>query len=103
MARRQQFTTLSATFEQSVRFKINHQSMEISLFQAVTCLRGILDEVRLDSSPPSQGGNVHPLTSHVLAFMEGLLAYEDTAIIIASIYVEQEQSKNIFEELNYCI
>ncbi|CAF0744046.1 unnamed protein product [Adineta ricciae] len=75
IARRQQFTTLSATFEQS----------------AVACLRGILDEVRLDTSPPSQGGNVHPLTSHVLAFMEGLLAYEDTATIIASIYVEQEQ------------
>jgi hypothetical protein len=53
----------------------------------------VLDEVRLDSSSPSQGGNVHPLTSHVLAFMEGLLAYEDTATIIASIYVEQEQRK----------
>ena len=53
----------------------------------------ILEEVRSDGSPPSQGGNVHPLTSHVLAFMEGLLTYEDTAIIIASIYVEQEQSK----------
>ncbi|UJR14592.1 hypothetical protein I4U23_001587 [Adineta vaga] len=78
IARRQQFTTLSATFEQS----------------AVTCLRGIIDEVRLDTSPPSQGGNVHPLTSHVLAFMEGLLAYEDTATIIASIYVEQEQGIN---------
>ena len=62
----------------------------------MTCLRAILDEVRLDSSPPSQGGNVHPLTSHVLAFMEGLLVYEDTATIIASIYVEQDQSaKNI--------
>lgn len=36
---------------------------------------------------------MHPLTSHVLAFMEGLLAYEDSATIIASIYVEQEQSK----------
>jgi hypothetical protein len=47
----------------------------------------------LDSSPPSQGGNVHPLTSHVLAFMEGLLAYEDSATIITSIYVEQEQRK----------
>jgi len=78
VARRQQFTILSATFEQS----------------AVTCLRAILDEVRLDSSPPSQGGNVHPLTSHVLAFMEGLLVYEDTATIIASIYVEQEQRIN---------
>ncbi|CAF1166411.1 unnamed protein product [Rotaria sp. Silwood1] len=78
IARRQQFTTLSATFEQS----------------AVNCLRAILDEVRLDSSLPSQGGNVHPLTSHVLAFMEGLLAYEDTATIIASIYVEQEQRTN---------
>ncbi|CAF1011995.1 unnamed protein product [Rotaria sp. Silwood1] len=73
--RRQQFTTLSATFEQS----------------AVTYLRRILEEVTTDASPPSQGGNVHPLTSHVLAFMEGLLAYEDTATIIASIYVEQEQ------------
>ncbi|CAF4357324.1 unnamed protein product, partial [Rotaria sp. Silwood2] len=78
IARRQQFTTLSATFEQS----------------AVNCLRTIIDEVRLDSSPPSQGGNVHPLTSHVLAFMEGLLSYEDTATIIASIYVEQEQRTN---------
>ena len=55
----------------------------------------ILEEVRSDSSPPSQGGNVHPLTSPVLAFMEGLLAYEDTATIIASIYVEQDQSKRI--------
>ena len=53
----------------------------------------MLDEVRLDSSPLSQGGNVHPLTSHVLAFMEGLLAYEDTSTIIASIYVEQDQRK----------
>lgn len=77
VARRQQFTTLSATFEQS----------------AVTCLRLILDEVRLDASQPSQGGNVHPLTSHVLAFMEGLLIYEDTATIIASLFCEQEQSK----------
>ncbi|CAF0888730.1 unnamed protein product [Adineta steineri] len=80
VARRQQFTTLSATFEQS----------------AVTCLREILDEIRLDSSPPSQGGNVHPLTSHILAFMEGLLAYEDTATIIASLYVEQEQNIDTF-------
>jgi len=48
----------------------------------------------MDSSPPSQGGNVHPLTSHVLAFMEGLLSYEDTATIIASIYVEQDQRNN---------
>ncbi|CAF1085349.1 unnamed protein product [Rotaria sordida] len=75
---RQQFTILSATFELS----------------AVSCLRGILDEVRSDSSQPSQGGNVHPLTSHVLAFMEGLLAYEDAAIIIASMYVEEEQRTN---------
>ncbi|CAF4149294.1 unnamed protein product [Rotaria sp. Silwood2] len=75
VARRQQFTTLSATFEQS----------------AVTNLREILEEVTTDASSPSQGGNVHPLTSHVLAFMEGLLTYEDTATIIASIYVEQEQ------------
>ncbi|CAF3508067.1 unnamed protein product [Rotaria socialis] len=78
VARRQQFTTLSATFEQS----------------AVNCLRAVLDEVRLDASPPSQGGNVHPLTSHVLAFMEGLLGYEETATIIASIYVEQDQRMN---------
>jgi hypothetical protein len=67
----------------------------------VNCLRGILDEVRLDSSPPSQGGNVHPLTSHVLAFMEGLLAYEDTATIITSIYVEQEQREKIKNSLKY--
>jgi hypothetical protein len=50
--------------------------------------------VTTDASPPSQGGNVHPLTSHVLAFMEGLLAYEDTATIIASLYVEQDHRKN---------
>jgi hypothetical protein len=31
--------------------------------------------------------------------MEGLLVYEDTATIIASIYVEQEQSEKIFEVL----
>jgi hypothetical protein len=30
--------------------------------------------------------------------MEGLLVYEDTATIIASIYVEQEQSEEIFED-----
>ncbi len=30
--------------------------------------------------------------------MEGLLPYEDTATIIASIYVEQEQSEKIFED-----
>ncbi|CAF1027494.1 unnamed protein product [Adineta ricciae] len=78
VARRQQFTTLSATFEQS----------------AVACLRGILEEITTDSSPRSQGGNVHPLTSHVLAFMEGLLAYEDTATIIASRYVEQQQQRS---------
>lgn len=65
----------------------------------MTCLRGILDEVRCDASPPSQGGNVHPLTSHVLAFMEGLLVYEDTATIIASIYVEQDESEKIFSRL----
>ena len=59
----------------------------------MACLRAVLDEVRTDASPPSQGGNVHPLTSHVLAFMEGLLGYEDSAKIIASIYAEQEQSK----------
>ena len=47
-----------------------------------------------DSSPLSQGGNVHPLTSHVLAFMEGLLAYDDTAMIIASLYVEDEKRRN---------
>ena len=57
----------------------------------MNCLRGILDEVRLDISPPSQDGNVHPLTSHVLAFMEGLLAFEDTATRITSIFIEQEQ------------
>lgn len=61
----------------------------------------ILEEVKSDASPPSQGGNVHPLTSHVLAFMEGLLAYEETATIIASIYVEQEQSKHIFSEKTF--
>ncbi|CAF0808113.1 unnamed protein product [Didymodactylos carnosus] len=77
-ARRQQFTTLSATFEQS----------------AVSCLRHILDEIKLDSSPPSVGGNVHPLTSHVLAFMEGLLNFEETATIIASLYVDQEQKSS---------
>ncbi|CAF1227257.1 unnamed protein product [Adineta steineri] len=74
-ARRQQFTTLSATFEQS----------------AVVYLRSVLEEVTSDQQPPSQGGNVHPLTSHVLAFMEGLLAYDDTATIIATLYVEQQQ------------
>ncbi len=63
------------------------------LSQAVTYLKGILEEISTDSSPLSQGGNVHPLTSHVLAFMEGLLSYEDTATIIASIYVEQDQRK----------
>jgi hypothetical protein len=63
-------------------------------FQAVTYLQGILDEVNNDSSPISQGGNVHPLTSHVLAFMEGLLAYEDTATIIATLYAEKEQRKS---------
>lgn len=47
-----------------------------------------------DNSPLSQGGNVHPLTSHVLAFMEGLLAYDDTAMIIASLYVEDEKRKS---------
>jgi hypothetical protein len=31
--------------------------------------------------------------------MEGLLAYEDTATIIASIYVEQEQSEKNFKKL----
>ncbi len=60
----------------------------------MTYLREILEEVTTDLSPLSQGGNVHPLTSHVLAFMEGLLAYEDTATIIASIYVEYQQRKN---------
>ena len=55
-----------------------------------------MDEISTDTSPPSQGGNVHPLTSHVLAFMEGLLSYEDTATIIASLYVEQDLSKNDF-------
>ncbi len=60
----------------------------------MTYLRGILEEVGTDPSPISQGGNVHPLTSHVLAFMEGLLTYEDTATIIASIYVEKEGRKN---------
>ncbi|CAF0977096.1 unnamed protein product [Rotaria sordida] len=75
VARRQQFTTLSETFEKS----------------AVIYLRGILEEVTTDTSSPSQGGNVHPLTSHVLAFMEGLLTYEDTATTIASKYIEQEQ------------
>jgi hypothetical protein len=63
-------------------------------FQAVTYLQEILEEVNTDPSPLSQGGNVHPLTSHVVAFMEDLLSYEDTATIIASIYVEQEQRKN---------
>ncbi len=63
-------------------------------FQAVTYLREILDEVNADSSPISQGGNVHPLTSHVLAFMEGLLTYEDTTTIIATLYAEQEQRKS---------
>jgi hypothetical protein len=29
--------------------------------------------------------------------MEGLLAYDDTATIIASIYVEQEQSEKLFK------
>jgi hypothetical protein len=29
--------------------------------------------------------------------MEGLLAYDDTATIIASIYVEQEQSEELFK------
>ncbi|UJR32174.1 hypothetical protein I4U23_019640 [Adineta vaga] len=77
VTRRQQFTTLSATFEKS----------------AVTCLRVVLEEITTDSSARSQGGNVHPLTSHVLAFMEGLLLYEDTATIIASLYVEQQQQQ----------
>jgi hypothetical protein len=31
--------------------------------------------------------------------MEGLLAYEDTATIIASIYVEQEQSEKNFKKV----
>ncbi|CAM2714035.1 unnamed protein product [Rotaria socialis] len=75
VTRQQQFTTLSATFEHS----------------AVTCLRAILEEVNSDASPLSQGGNVHPLTSHVLAFMEGLLIYEVIATIIASLFVQQEQ------------
>ncbi|CAF2032966.1 unnamed protein product [Rotaria magnacalcarata] len=75
VTRQQQFTTLSATFEHS----------------AVTCLRAILEEVNSDASPLSQGGNVHPLTSHVLAFMEGLLIYQVTATIIASLFVQQEQ------------
>lgn len=34
--------------------------------------------------------------------MEGLLAYEDSATIIASIYVEHEQSEEIiFEEIHF--
>jgi hypothetical protein len=56
----------------------------------------VLDEVRNDSSGPSQDGNVHPLTSHVLAFMEGLLAYKDTMTAIASTYAEKEQSETDF-------
>ncbi len=59
----------------------------------MTYLRKILEEVSTDASPLSQGGNVHPLTSHVLAFMEGLLSYEDTATIIASLYAEKESRK----------
>jgi hypothetical protein len=61
----------------------------------VECLRLVLDEVRNDLSAPSQGGNVHPLTSHVLAFMEGLLAYEETMTVIASTYPEEEQSSSL--------
>lgn len=36
--------------------------------------------------------------------MEGLLVYEDTATIIASIYVEQEQStekENVFKKIKF--
>lgn len=68
--------------------------MFISLLQAVTYLRDILNEVNADGSPPSQGGNVHPLTSHVLGFMEGLISYKDIAKIVASIYMEQESRKD---------
>ena len=60
----------------------------------MTYLREIIEEVSTDPSPLSQGGNVHPLTSHVLAFMEGLFTYEDTATIIASLYIDQDQRKN---------
>ncbi len=95
VARRQQFTTLSVTFEQAVMIEIIIFSFKsLFLFQAVTYLQQILEEVNTDSSPISQGGNVHPLTSHVLAFMEGLLTYEDSATIIATRYAENDQRKS---------
>ncbi|CAF1465094.1 unnamed protein product, partial [Adineta ricciae] len=43
-------------------------------------LRLTLDEIQNDSSPLSPGGQVHPLTIHVLDYMEDYLSYEDTVI-----------------------
>lgn len=96
------YSVISDPFEQLVRPKKKSASCFSSIenvlsffFQAIDRFRAILDDIRTDTSPISDGGHVHPLTSHVIVFIETLLKYRPIVTRIIAIYSQQNGSQNI--------
>ncbi|CAF3942568.1 unnamed protein product [Rotaria sp. Silwood2] len=80
-----------------------HKSKDIftKLYEINECLRMILEEVQKDSSNLSEDGCVHPLTMHVLSFMEGLRDYEDVITTIRFSGTGEKKKKCLFDLRNY--
>lgn len=89
------FRAISSSKKKSASCFSSIENVLSFFFQAIDRFRAILDDIRTDTSPISDGGHVHPLTSHVIVFIETLLKYRPIVTRIIAIYSQQNGSQNI--------
>lgn len=68
-------------------------------FQCSQSLRDIIDEVKNDPQTIQPNGNIHPITTETISFIENLLPFDVIAGFIASVVVSENPNQMVPSEV----